>query len=201
MIRTSRVVGLVGGVGSGKSEVASIFRRLGARVIRADEVARRAAQHPDVLETLARWWGPGVAKRGRLDRVAVANIVFRDPAQLGRLNRLVHPRVRRELRREVDEARRRGGVLVMEVPLLQETGLDRWCDAVVFVHAPRAAREERVRRSRSWTAAELARRTRAQWPLRRKRAGADFVIDNGGPRAATVDQVRTVWRTLRGAAR
>lgn len=196
MAGPGRVVGLIGSIGGGKSEAAAAFRAIGVRTVSADELAHRVLDLPDTRRRLVRWLGPEVVRGGRVDRAAVAGRVFADPEARAKLERLIHPRVKRALAAETARAKRRGILVVLEVPLLLETGTDRWCDAVVYVDAPRKVREARVRASRGWTAAELARRERAQWPARRKRARADYVIDNGGSRAALRKRIEEVHRRL-----
>jgi len=195
MTRRSCVVGLLGGIGSGKSAVAALFQKSGARTVDADAIAHRVLEEPAVRRTLARWWGPAILERGRVNRAEVARRAFGSAAQGARLNALVHPRIGRELRREIVKALRRSGVVVVEAALLLETGTDAWCDVLVFVDAPAAIRRRRIA-SRGWTAAEWRRREKAQWPLPRKRARADYVIDNGGARAASRKQVETILQEI-----
>jgi len=195
MARRVRILGLLGGIGSGKSAVSSIFEDLGARSIDADAVAHRVIDAPAVRRRLVRWWGPEVIRNGRVNRAAVARKAFARPGSERRLNRLLHPLIGRELKKEIAKARRRGGVVVLEAALLLETGTDRWCDVLVFVEAPRAARLRRVR-SRGWSAAEFGRREKAQRPLARKRARADYVIENGGSKASTRKQVERILQEI-----
>jgi len=190
-----RILGLLGGIGSGKSAVAADFESLGATYIDADRIAHRIIDAPPVRRTLSRWWGPGVLRGGRVNRAEVARRAFASRGAASRLNALLHPRIERELKKEIARARRRGGVAVLEAALLLETGADRWCDALVFVDAPRAARIRRAAR-RGWTAAEWSRREKLQRPPARKRARADYVIDNGGTRAATRRQVETILQEI-----
>lgn len=191
----SKVLGLLGGIGSGKSAVAALFQESGARTVDADAIAHRVLEEPAVRRTLARWWGPAIFERGRVNRAEVARRAFGSPGETARLNALVHPRIGRALRREIGRARRRGGVLVVDAALLLETGSDAGCDVLVYVDAPAAVRRRRVA-SRGWTAAEWKRRERIQWPLARKRARADYVINNGGPRAAARKQVATILQEI-----
>lgn len=196
MTRRSRVVGLLGGVGSGKSAVAALFRKRGARVVDADRIAHRVLQVPAVRRKLISWWGPGIVRRGRVDRGEIARRAFASPAETSRLNALVHPRIRREVRREIAAARRKGGLVILEAALLLETGTDAACDVLVYVDAPAAARRSRVEKARGWSGAEWRRRERAQWPLARKRAKARYVVDNGGPTAATKQQVESILQEI-----
>jgi len=188
------IVGLVGGIGSGKSFVASLFaRQYGARVIDADRIVGTLLRRPSILARIRRLWGPEtIRKDGSLDRKVVARRVFEKRSEVAKLNRLLHPLVRREMRREL--ARRRRGVVVLDAPLLLEAGLSAWCDVVVFVAAPRAVRLARVKRTRGWDAAELRRREALQLPIARKRARADAIVPNAGSPAETS---RAVARILR----
>src|SRR5262245_50331946 len=195
MRRRSSIVGLLGGVGSGKSAVAALFKENGARVVDADRIAHGVLEDRGVRRTLASWWGPEVLRGGRVDRAVVARRAFGSAADRNRLNALVHPKIRRALRGEILKGRRRGGVLVVEAALLLETGSDGWCDVLVFVDAPAAVRRRRAR-SRGWTAEEWRRRERSQWPVARKRKRADYVIDNGGSRAAARKQVERILQEL-----
>jgi dephospho-CoA kinase len=179
------VIGLVGGIGAGKSTVARAFEALGCLVIDSDARAKAALDRPDVRNALVSWWGSGVLNgSGRVDRARVASIVFADPAQRARLEALVHPIVRQDRAQMIAEAAGRVRAVIVDAPLLFEAGVDAECDAVVFVDAPPERRLARVRDTRGWTPEELARREAAQMPLEEKRRRSNFVIDNaGGPEA------------------
>jgi len=187
------VVGLAGGVGSGKSTVAAIFIKQGARGIDADALGHRVLDLPAVRAGLVRDWGDEILRDGRVDRAALARLAFRSRKSVARLNRRVHLEILREIRRRI--ARTRGWV-VLDAALLYETGADALCDKVVYVSAPRALRARRVR-SRGWSPGELKRRERFQLPVLYKKKKADYVIDNAGPTSRTVDQIRTICDELR----
>jgi len=192
------VVGLLGGVGSGKSTVARLLAARGARVHEADRIARDVLDSPRIRAAVRRRWPAAAGPRGRVDRAALARILFRDPVALRRLNRLVHPPVIARIRRDVNRERKGRIPIVLDVPLLLETPLRRLCTTWVFVAAPAAVRARRTARSRGWSLREAARRERCQTGLARKRRQADVVIDNGGPLAATARQVAALWKTLHG---
>lgn len=136
--------------------------------------------------------------RGKVDRAKVAQIVFASPDQRARLEALVHPIVRQERARMLAEAARFwAAAAIVDAPLLFEAGVDKECDAVVFVDAPLAERLERVKRSRGWSDAELARREAAQWPLEKKRALCRFVIDNSDGRSQDGSVERRAGEILR----
>ncbi len=173
------VIGLAGGIGAGKSRVAAILTEAGCLVSDSDADARAVFDEAEVIETLRSWWGEQVVRPdGGIDRSEVARRVFADPEERTRLERLVHPAIHARRRARFESAPPGTPALVIDAPLLFEAGLDAECDAVLFVDAPREVRLERVRRHRGWDESELDRREAAQWPVHRKRAGADEVVEN-----------------------
>jgi len=192
------ILGLIGGIGSGKSTAASFFRKRGFRIVDADALARRLLDRPRVRRALVRALGPEVVRRGRVDRAAVARKAFADAGGVRRLNAAVHPHVRRELQRRLRLLRRRGRDAVVDAPLLLETGNQGLCDILVFVDAPRRIRTRRVAR-RGWNEEELGRRERAQWPPSRKRRRADYVLRNRGSLPELRRQIDELARALRAS--
>ena len=192
------VIGLTGGIGSGKSAVGRIMAEEGCLVCDSDALARQAFNDPEVRAAMVAWWGDRVtAPDGAIDRSKVAAIVFSDPAERTRLEALTHPWI--EARRERLFASPPPGTraLVIDAPLLLEAGLGDRCHAIAFVDSPLEMRLSRVREARGWDAAEHARREAAQWPLDRKRAAADHVIRNDGSPESLRAQVRAVLDRVR----
>ncbi len=192
------VIGIVGGIGSGKSAVAAALAAEGCLVCDSDALAAQAYEDPAVVATLRAWWGdrafapPDATGRARPDRGRIARIVFEDAAERARLEGLIHPWI--AARREALFAAPPPGTraLVVDAPLLLEAGLGPQCDAVLYVDTPLPARQARVRATRGWDAAEHSRRESAQWPLDRKRAAAHHVIRNEGSPSALRAHVRRV---------
>jgi len=182
------VVGLAGGVGSGKSTVAKILRRLrAARVIDADAVGHRVLALPAMRRRLAAIFGREILGRGgAIDRRELARRAFRTRAGQTRLNRATHPAILARIRKELAAAR---GWVVLDASLLFESGADALCDRVLFVDAPAGTREERTA-ARGWPPGERRRREALQWPPAAKRRKSDAVIDTAGPVARTERQVR-----------
>lgn len=177
------VIGLCGGIGSGKSAVARVLEDLGCVVTRSDADARAVLQESDVRDTLVDWWGERVLDAdGRVDRAAVASIVFADPDERRRLESLVHPRVeaRRRATWAAAQATRKGAIpaFVIDAPLLFEADLARLCDSIIFVDTDLETRMARVREHRGWDEEELNRREKNQWPLESKRDKSDHVVVN-----------------------
>jgi dephospho-CoA kinase len=190
-------IGLTGGIGSGKSEVARIFAELGAFVVDADRLAREAVAPgtPALAEIAAVW--PGVASRdGVLDRSALGRIVFADDAARRRLNAIVHPRVR-ALGRALESQAKPGQLVVHVVPLLFEEGFAAQCDATVLVVAPDELRIARVGARDGLDEAAVRKRMAKQIDPERARALAGHVIDNGGDLDALRAAVTEVYRRLR----
>jgi len=199
------VIGVAGGVGSGKSTVARALGELGCVVLDSDAAAKAALDRPRVLETIMRWWGAGVVNaQGRADRGRIADVVFADRRERTRLEGLIHPLLKRD-RAEAVAAARAGAHagVVVDAPLLFEAGVDGECDAVIFVECPEEVRLARVAKSRGWDAAELARREAAQWPLEKKRALCGYAVVNAGDDEASHtrlwEEVAGVFAAIRGA--
>lgn len=199
------VLGLAGGIGTGKSTVARILAEEGCVVADSDDLARHAYNDPEIRRQLFEWWGDRIRDcRGchaepdslppPVDRRAIAAIVFEQPAERARLESLIHPWIARHRDTLFASAPAGTRALVIDAPLLFETGLDKHCDRVIFVDSSDESRLSRVRAARGWDVGELGRREAAQWPLDRKRSLADHVIRNDGDPAGLRAQVLSVLR-------
>jgi dephospho-CoA kinase len=189
------VIGIAGGIGSGKSFIARLFAELGCAVIDSDAQARAAYRDPAVLQTLRSWWGDDLfLANGEINRPVVARKVFADEEARRRLEGLIHPWVAEARRREMTAAAHDPQVVayVWDTPLLFEVGLNAECDAVVFVDAPLQQRLRRVAETRGWDEAELLRRQKSQWPLDKKRRISDHVVTNTADADYARGQVREV---------
>ena len=174
------ILGIVGGIASGKSFVSRTLATLGCFVIDSDALAHAIYRKPETIRTLSEWYGPDVLDAfGQVDRRAVGAIVFRDPSQRKRLEDLLHPLINAERIALMQHAASDPAVraFVWDSPLLIEAGLHRECDALLFVDTPREIRQQRVSRSRGWSAAELDRRENVQLSLVHKRELATHLID------------------------
>ncbi len=173
------VIGLVGGVGSGKSAVAAILQDLGCVVSDSDRDSRAALESPEVLQAIREWWGPSViTEDGTPDRSAIAAHIFRNSDDRARLEALIHPKVHAAREHAFSAASPGIRALVIDAPLLFEAGIDGLCDAVVFVDTPGEIRLERVRSNRGWDESDWSRRESAQMSIEEKRSRATMVIDN-----------------------
>jgi dephospho-CoA kinase len=177
------VVGLIGGIGSGKSQVAGVFAARGARVISGDELAHEALRQPEIKARIAERWGQSVFDEGgEVQRSRLASVVFAEADERRALEAMVHPWIRGRIRRSVEEARHDPDVrlIVLDAAIMLETGWNEICDRLVFIDAPRQERQSRVASQRGWNASDLEARERAQLPLTAKAARADHALDNSG---------------------
>ncbi|HZW90706.1 MAG TPA: dephospho-CoA kinase [Myxococcaceae bacterium] len=194
-----RVVGLTGGIASGKSTVSAMFRELGAEVIDADEVARDVVEPGTAgLLELARRFPGVVDASGRLDRAALGRRVFADPAERRALEGILHPRIREEVARRMEALARAGVTVVLyDAALLIENGLHRGMDGVVLVSVNESVQRSRLAARDGLEEAAITARLAAQLPLADKRASATWVVDNGGTLDETRAQVRRIWDEIR----
>jgi dephospho-CoA kinase len=198
------VIGLLGGIASGKSLVAEQFCKLGAGLLDGDQAGHEVLTLPEVKELVRERWGAAVfGPDGNVDRKALGRIVF-DPSPAGRseleyLERITHPRIGERLRQQAASLAAEGlAVAVLDAPVMLKAGWDAFCDHIVFVEAPEETRRARAM-SRGWRQEDIAARETVQEPLATKRQRADFVIDNSGTRDQTQAQVERLWRELTAA--
>jgi len=196
------LVGLTGGIGSGKSTVATMLAERGAVVIDADELARRAIDpgtdgFRHVVETFG---DDALGSDGELDRAKLGTIVFADDERRRALEAIVHPEVARRFAEEVERYRDTDRVVVYAVPLLVERGLAPAFDLVVVVVASEEHRIERTTSARGLSAEEVRARMAAQAPDAERARVSDVLLDNDGDRARLGRQVDTLWSALRRRA-
>lgn len=192
-------VGLTGNIAAGKSTVVGVWRSLGAVIVDADELARRAVEPgSEGLRRIVDTWGPEVlGADGALDRAALRRIVFADAGERARLEGIVHPAVYALREEEYRRAAETGAPLVVaDIPLLFEAGLADEFDVVVLVEAPERVRERRLVDDRGLPPDEARRMIAAQMPSELKHARADVVIENDGTLAELEARSREVWEEL-----
>lgn len=195
------VIGLVGGIGAGKSTAAAAFAARGGAVVDADALGHEALEQPEIRgRVLDRWGHRGnlVKPDGRLDRRAIARIVFADPAERAALEAMVFPYIGRRATEEVAKAQADPAAkfVVVDAAVMLEAGWDGVCDRLVYVDAPPEARLARLAARSGWSASDLAAREAAQWPAaeKRKRAAAVIVNDAGLDNVQEqVDRLLEMW--------
>jgi dephospho-CoA kinase len=192
-------IAITGGAGSGKSVVARMFQELGAAVLDADEIAHQVvAVGAPAWEKLKEVFGPEFfLENGELNRPLMARKVFADPHARTRLNAIVHPYVGQEIRKRLGELERQGAKMVLvEVPLLFEAGLEGGYDKVIVVDADPREQVERLQARDQRSEAEIQGIIDAQMPLKNKASRADYLVDNRGSLGETRRQVQIIWKNL-----
>jgi len=194
------LVGLTGGIASGKSTAGKIFRELGVHMVDADQVSRDlVAPYMPVLREIVEDFGPSIlGKNGELDRAALGDLIFADPAKRITLERIIHPRIAEEIDRRVEDRRRKfpEGIIMVDAALTIEVGNQDRYEYLVVVTTDEETQLQRLTEREGLENSEARRRIEAQMPMARKVAFADFVIDNGGTAEELRAEVERVFREL-----
>lgn len=194
------ILGILGGIGSGKSTVTAMFAALGAQTLDADTIAHDLIEKEEAKSKLREWWGDEVIDaEGKVDRTKVAEKVFSDAAELVRLNKLIHPEVRNRIEKDIGEFMEEHGdeekLLVLDVPLLASSTLRDCCDEIIFVNSDESLRQSRTS-ARGWSSQDLKQREASQVPENDKKKLAGFIINNSGSLDETRQQVEILYRDL-----
>lgn len=192
------IIGLTGGIASGKSTVSGLLAQLGALLIDADQIAREVVLpgSPAWLEIKQTFGDDVIAEDGSLDRKKLGSLVFRDRDLRRKLEAITHPRIRSRMKErmyELNEAHPEK-LIVVDIPLLYESQLQSWFEEVLLVYVPESVQLARLMQRDQLTEAEAAARLQAQMPIEEKRQLADWIINNSGTREQTKEQVLEFWR-------
>ncbi len=194
------MIGVIGGIGSGKSVVAAELARRGGSLIVADKLGHEALREPDVKQRVVQRWGKELLDpEGEIDRKKLGAIVFAETSELRELEKLVFPFIGRRIHEEIDKANRDAAVrfIVLDAAVMVEAEWDRHCDLVVFVEAARPIRLERLRKQRGWNELHVAAREQAQMPLEDKRRRAHAVLTNDGKPEELARPIEALLERLR----
>jgi len=194
------IIGLTGGIATGKSTVVEILRRKGAYIIDADQLAREVVEPSQpAWQEIVSWLGDSILLPDQsLDRVKMADLVFGDPQKLKTLNSIIHPRVGArilELTKEIEQ-KEPDAVIVYDIPLLIEAGMQEMADLILLVYAPRELQLKRLEERDGLNPEEAELRLAAQLAIDEKRKYAHQVIDNSDSLAETEKQVDRFWSNL-----
>jgi dephospho-CoA kinase len=192
------VIGLVGGIGAGKSTVAETLVRHGGKIVAGDPLGHEALEQRDILDRIADAFARRdiLTAEGKVDRKKLGKVVFPSPVERSRLEHLVHPYIEERISEEIDKAQNdsKAKFVVLDAAVMLEAGWDDVCDKLIYVDAPRPVRLARVKAQRGWTDTDLANREAVQMPAEKKKERADAVVDNGGSPASTTTQVDELVR-------
>lgn len=191
------IIGLTGGIASGKSTVSSFFRQKGAAVLDADQIARELSEPGGELHAeYVRHFGAEVLQNdGTLDRRRIGQIVFSDPQQKQWLDTVSHPAIRGELLRQLAQKQNeKQRLILLDIPLLFESGWDKMADKTCLVYVNETIQLQRLMKRNGYTRREAQDRIAAQMPLEEKKKRADYLIDNNGSLTDTIRQAEALWR-------
>jgi len=198
------VIGLTGGVASGKTTVSEVLREEGAILIDADQIARELVQpKTEAWQELVRAFGNEILERdGSIRRQKLASLIFSNPRQRSVLDRILHPRIREEIRRRLKgiEQKNPEALVVIDAPLLIETGGHREMDKVIVVACTETQQIERLRRRSQLSEDQARAMLSSQMPLEEKKRVADYVIGNDGSPEETRRKARDIFRELKEIA-
>lgn len=190
-------IGLTGGIASGKSTVAGMLQKKGALLLDADLIAKEIVEPGEkAWQEIVDWLGKGIlTPEGSIDRRCLGELVFSDSKARDRLNAITHPRIRQEMLLRAEKLRQEypQSALVLEVPLLIESGLYRMVDLVLLVYVTPEIQLVRLQQRDKLSARQAMNRLLAQMPLPEKRKYAHYIIDNSGSRQHTAKQVELFW--------
>lgn len=190
----AKIVGLTGGIGSGKTTVANMFHDLGVPVYIADIQAKKITNYPETLQKIQDQFGSNMVLNGTLNRAAMANVVFNNPEKLSQLNAIIHPLVAKDFAAWIEKNKKERFV-IKETAILFETNNHLTCDFVITVTAPIEIRIKRVLERDQTTVEEVRNRINSQWTDEQRVALSDFVIKNDHL-AETMEQVRKVYQKI-----
>lgn len=195
------MIGILGGIGSGKSSVVRQVSSYNLHIIDADKVGHRLLSDTEIQNQLRNQFGPDIfLDKQTIDRSRLATRVFGDTPEhqtaLKQLNAILHPAIRREIHSEIDSVSGDVDAIVLDAALLLEGGWDATCDWLIFVDTPEALRQQRVQENRGWSADELSKREATQWTIDTKKQRADFLIDNSGTIEAAAAQMTQIFTSL-----
>ncbi|MGL5231774.1 MAG: dephospho-CoA kinase [Fusobacteriaceae bacterium] len=179
------ILGLTGGIACGKTTISNMFKKIGIEVVDADVVAREVLELPEVLKEIRETYGDIIFENDKLDRKKMRDIIFNNKDNIKKLNSIVHPKVIKVFQDEYNKKKLKEDVIVFDIPLLFEVGLEKFCDKILVVYVKEEVQIERIMR-RDGSSRELAKKIiDAQMNLGEKIKLADYIIENSG----TIDEL------------
>jgi dephospho-CoA kinase len=198
MKKKKPIIGIMGGIGSGKSTVAAEFAKLGCKIIDADKIAHDLLEEKEVREQVIALLGSGIQdSHGKIDRVKAAEIVFRDSEKLSRLNCIIHPNVMKKTEELIEKYNNENDckAIVLDMPLLVEVGWEKRCDKLIFVDCDEKTREKRLK-NKNFKKNHIKNRENFQISLDKKKIIADNTINNNSDFSTLVRQIAEIFSNI-----
>ncbi len=196
MMQDIKVIGITGGIASGKSTIAEILKSFGANVIDADKICHQLINTNEILQQITKKWGDHLLNNyGKIERSALAKIVFSDKKELSALNKIIHPEVIKRIRNRIIKLKNEATTkaIVLDAALLVESNLIEVCDLIIFVDTNRDMCKKRAMKGRMWPSDEIDIRENFQDLLQEKRGIANIIINNNQSKTDTISQVNDFW--------
>ena len=191
-----KVIGITGGIASGKSTIAEMLESLGADLIDADKICHELINTNDIADKITKRWGVHIQdNHGKIKRDALAEIVFSDKKEVSALNSIIHPKAIEQIKSRIAKlhAKAATSAIVLDAALLVESKLIDICDIVLFVDTEKNSCESRVKNSRKWPLDEIAKREKFQGLIPQKKEMSDVIINNNNSKEGTLNQVKDFW--------
>lgn len=188
----TKVLGITGGIATGKSTVVALFKKAGYPIVDGDIIAREiVAKGQPALAAIVETFGPEIVlTTGELDRKKLGQLIFASPQKRELLNETLKPFLRKEILRQIEEAKKKAALVIVDIPLLYEAHYEAIMDQIAVVYVPEKIQKERLMARNQLTEEEAQQRIASQWPIEMKKERADIVFDNQGTREETEQQVK-----------
>lgn len=194
------VIGITGGIASGKTEVAKVFAKRGAVILSGDEIGKEVVEkNRNVLQELVKTFGNSILKKnGTLNRRKLGELAFASPRSKNKLNRIVHPRLLGELRKRIRK-QKKNTVVVVDAALIVEWGLEKELDCLIFVESKREDKIKRLQKEKDYSQKEAMDRIKSQLPEKIKKKKADYIIRNDKDLTELRKKAKEVWDLITGS--
>ncbi|MGR3317855.1 MAG: dephospho-CoA kinase [Candidatus Anammoxibacter sp.] len=193
---TLKIIGIVGGIGSGKSTAAKIFHQLGAEIIDADKLCHKLLSNRKVKDKIINIWPDIIEDNSdNISRTKLAEIAFSKRENIERLNKILHPIVIKQIKKRISGIKRKKkrNIVVIDAALLEESKLTSLCDTIVFVDTKMELRVKRCGEVRNWDENEIMRREQFQIPIEVKERRTQFTINNNNSKDSAIEQANNIW--------
>jgi dephospho-CoA kinase len=193
-MKNSLAIGITGILGSGKTTVSKILKKMGFKVISCDEIVHKLLNRKDIIKKFKKIFGTEVVKNNKIDRKKAREIIFKNSKKKEKIEKILHPEVFKKIKKEILDIKNKKGIIFIEIPLLFETKSEYLFDKIMVVSAPKKEIKERLRNR--YSEEEIKNIWKSQIPLSYKEKKADYIIDNSGSILETEKKIKKIIENL-----